>query len=136
MVEDENRLSSSGPVTPLLFHRRCGDHAQILAGGTAACRKRYKHNNPHLFLSSSLPSVQIHLHPHRHSISFASLFLLFLSPLPLYSAESQFDHGVVISNHPLSDNKLFEVEISEMMSRWSGSIVLGVTTHKLVICSK
>ena len=41
VVDGENRQSTSSPTTPLLFHSRCGDHAQVLDGGTVACRKRY-----------------------------------------------------------------------------------------------
>ena len=46
------------------------------------------------------------------------------------SPESEFHHGVVLSNRPLIDGELFEVEISAMQERWQGSVELGVTTHR------
>ena len=66
---------------------------------------------------------------------FKLAFSLPLSPLSLslslsHSPELDFNHGVVLSNRPLNDGELFEVEISAMQARWSGSVELGVTTHK------
>ena len=124
LVDCENRHSTSSPTTPLLFHSRCGDHAQILDGGTVAGRKRYCLQAKVIF--------SVHIILIDSAFKLFSLLSLFLSPppLPLPSPESDFNHSVVLSNRPLISGELFEVEISAMQEKWSGSIELGVTTHK------
>jgi neuralized-like protein 4 len=45
-------------------------------------------------------------------------------------AIDEFNNGVVLSNRPLNDHELFEVVIVEKVSKWSGSLELGVTANK------
>lgn len=42
----------------------------------------------------------------------------------------EFNNGVVLSNRPLNDNELFEVVMVQKVSKWSGSLEMGVTIHK------
>ena len=43
------------------------------------------------------------------------------------NARGEFNDGIVMSNRPLRDNELFEINIDRMVDRWSGSIEAGVT---------
>jgi neuralized-like protein 4 len=40
-----------------------------------------------------------------------------------------FNNGVVLTNRPLKPNELFEVRLDKMVTKWAGSIEIGVTTH-------
>ena len=42
---------------------------------------------------------------------------------------SEFNHAVVVTNVPLKDNQLFEVEVTRLTDRWAGSVEVGLTTH-------
>ncbi|CAD5111986.1 DgyrCDS1240 [Dimorphilus gyrociliatus] len=44
-------------------------------------------------------------------------------------ANDEFNNGVVMTNRPLKDNELFEIRIDKLVSKWSGSIEVGITTH-------
>lgn len=39
---------------------------------------------------------------------------------------NEFNHGLVLSKHPLIDNVKFEVKIDQKIHSWSGSIEIGV----------
>lgn len=39
---------------------------------------------------------------------------------------NEFNHGIVMSKHPLIDNIKFEVRIDVKIHSWSGSIEIGV----------
>ncbi|XP_023215732.1 neuralized-like protein 4 isoform X1 [Centruroides sculpturatus] len=41
----------------------------------------------------------------------------------------EFNNGVVMTHRPLIDNELFEIQIDELVNKWSGSIEMGITTH-------
>lgn len=41
----------------------------------------------------------------------------------------EFNNGVVMTHRPLVDNELFEIQIDELINKWSGSIEMGITTH-------
>ncbi|XP_022686175.1 neuralized-like protein 4 isoform X3 [Varroa jacobsoni] len=41
----------------------------------------------------------------------------------------QFNHGVILSNRPLRHNELFEIRIDALVTKWSGSLEVGVTSH-------
>ena len=43
------------------------------------------------------------------------------------NALSEFNDAIVMSNRPLRDGELFEIQIERMVERWSGSIEAGVT---------
>lgn len=45
------------------------------------------------------------------------------------SALEDFNNGVVLTNRPLRANELFEVRLDKMVSKWAGSIEIGVTTY-------
>ena len=45
----------------------------------------------------------------------------------LHSAGNEYNNGVVISNRPLKDSELFEVRITDMIDKWTGSIEVGIT---------
>lgn len=40
-----------------------------------------------------------------------------------------FNNGVVLTSRPLRPGELFEVRLDKMVSKWAGSIEIGVTTH-------
>lgn len=45
------------------------------------------------------------------------------------NAANDFSNAVVLTNRPLKDNELFEVRLDRKVSRWEGSLEIGVTTH-------
>ncbi|XP_071449160.1 neuralized-like protein 4 [Hetaerina americana] len=45
------------------------------------------------------------------------------------NAADDFNNGVVLTNRPLKHNELFEVRLDKMVTKWAGSIEIGVTTH-------
>ncbi|XP_076236666.1 neuralized E3 ubiquitin protein ligase 4 isoform X2 [Calliopsis andreniformis] len=40
-----------------------------------------------------------------------------------------FNNGVVLTSRPLKPNELFEVRLDKIITKWAGSIEIGVTTH-------
>lgn len=44
------------------------------------------------------------------------------------NAQSDFNHGVVLTSRPLKPNELFEVVLDRVVTKWAGSIEIGVTT--------
>ncbi|CAL7942693.1 unnamed protein product [Xylocopa violacea] len=40
-----------------------------------------------------------------------------------------FNNGVVLTSRPLKPNELFEVRLDKIVTKWAGSIEIGVTTH-------
>lgn len=47
----------------------------------------------------------------------------------LRSAIDDFNNGVVLTSRPLKPNELFEVRLDKIVTKWAGSIEIGVTTH-------
>ena len=45
------------------------------------------------------------------------------------NAADDFNFGVVLTNRFLKSNEVFEVRLDKMVSKWAGSIEIGVTTH-------
>ena len=45
------------------------------------------------------------------------------------NASDDFNFGVVLTNRPLKPNEVFEVRLDNMVTKWTGSIEIGVTTH-------
>ena len=45
----------------------------------------------------------------------------------LLSAGNEYNNGIVISNRPLKDLELFEVRITDINDKWTGSIDVGIT---------
>ena len=45
------------------------------------------------------------------------------------NAEDDFNFGVVLTSRPMKDNEVFEVRLDKMVTKWAGSIEIGVTTH-------
>ncbi|CAB0011106.1 unnamed protein product [Nesidiocoris tenuis] len=45
------------------------------------------------------------------------------------NALDDFNNAVVLTNRPLKINEVFEVRIDKMVTKWTGSIEIGVTTH-------
>jgi len=45
------------------------------------------------------------------------------------NAADDFNFGVVLTNRPIKTNEVFEVRLDKMVSKWAGSIEIGVTTH-------
>lgn len=43
------------------------------------------------------------------------------------SPESEFNGAVCLTSRPLRDGELFEIEVNRVVSRWSGSLEMGVT---------
>lgn len=46
-----------------------------------------------------------------------------------YSASDDFNNGVVLTRRPLKPNELFQVRLERVVTKWAGSIEMGVTTH-------
>lgn len=45
------------------------------------------------------------------------------------SATDDFNNGVVLTKRPLRMNEFFQVRLENLVSKWAGSIEIGVTTH-------
>lgn len=45
------------------------------------------------------------------------------------NASDDFNNGVVLTRRPLRPNELFQVRLERCVSKWAGSIEMGVTTH-------
>ncbi|XP_055706492.1 neuralized-like protein 4 isoform X2 [Phlebotomus papatasi] len=45
------------------------------------------------------------------------------------NASDDFNNGVVLTRRPLRPNELFQVRLERVVSKWAGSIEMGVTTH-------
>ncbi|XP_043280017.1 neuralized-like protein 4 isoform X2 [Venturia canescens] len=45
------------------------------------------------------------------------------------NAMDDFNNGVVLTMRPLRPNELFEVRLDKIVTKWAGSIEIGVTTH-------
>ena len=45
------------------------------------------------------------------------------------NAEDDFNFGVCLTNRPIKANEVFEVRLDRMVTKWAGSIEIGVTTH-------
>lgn len=46
-----------------------------------------------------------------------------------FSASDDFNNGVVLTRRQLRSNELFQVRLERVVSKWAGSIEIGVTTH-------
>lgn len=46
-----------------------------------------------------------------------------------FSVMDDFNNGVVLTSRPLKPNELFEVRLDKIVTKWAGSIEIGVTTH-------
>lgn len=46
-----------------------------------------------------------------------------------FSASDDFNNGVVLTRRPLRTNEFFQVRLERVVSKWAGSIEIGVTTH-------
>ena len=46
------------------------------------------------------------------------------------NALSEFNDAIVMSNRPLREGEMFEIQVERMVDRWSGSIEAGVTSIK------
>lgn len=95
----------------LTFHPICGSHATVTQSGRTALRPRY---SPFLIIEPKYDSVII-----EENLSF----------LPNYSASDDFNNGVVLTKRALRANELFQVRLERVVSKWAGSIEIGVTTH-------
>lgn len=49
--------------------------------------------------------------------------------ISIFSAMDDFNNGVVLTMRPLRPNELFEVRLDKIVTKWAGSIEIGVTTH-------
>lgn len=45
------------------------------------------------------------------------------------NAADDFNNGVVLTSRPLKPGELFEVRLDKIVTKWAGSIEIGVTTH-------
>ncbi|EFA04682.2 bluestreak [Tribolium castaneum] len=48
------------------------------------------------------------------------------------NAADDFNNGVVLTGRPLKTGELFEVRLDRVVTKWAGSIEIGVTTHSPV----
>lgn len=48
------------------------------------------------------------------------------------NAADDFNNGVVLTARPLKTGELFEVRLDRVVTKWAGSIEIGVTTHNPV----
>lgn len=51
------------------------------------------------------------------------------SIIVFFSVMDDFNNGVVLTSRPLKPNELFEVRLDKIVTKWAGSIEIGVTTH-------
>lgn len=63
-----------------------------------------------------------------HTESLLYIFFCYANKI-LYSAMDDFNNGVVLTHRPLKPSELFEVRLDMMVTKWAGSIEIGVTTH-------
>lgn len=59
----------------------------------------------------------------------ATQSLTFQTKIFIHSASDDFNNGVVLTKRPLRPNELFQVRLERVVSKWAGSIEIGVTTH-------
>ena len=52
-----------------------------------------------------------------------------MSSFNVFCANDDFNFGVVLTSRPLKPNEVFEVRLDRMVTKWAGSIEIGVTTH-------
>jgi len=45
------------------------------------------------------------------------------------SAADDFNNAVVLTNRPLRQREMFEIQLDRMVDKWAGSIEIGVTSH-------
>lgn len=45
------------------------------------------------------------------------------------SASDDFNNGVVLTRRPLRSNEIFQVRLERVVTKWAGSIEVGVTTN-------
>ncbi|XP_055854149.1 neuralized-like protein 4 [Episyrphus balteatus] len=45
------------------------------------------------------------------------------------NASDDFNNGVVLTKRPLRPNELFQVRLERVVTKWAGSVEMGVTTH-------
>ncbi|XP_055530628.1 neuralized-like protein 4 [Wyeomyia smithii] len=45
------------------------------------------------------------------------------------NASDDFNNGVVLTRRPLRPNEMFQVRLERVVTKWAGSIEMGVTTH-------
>ncbi|XP_065359109.1 neuralized-like protein 4 [Calliphora vicina] len=45
------------------------------------------------------------------------------------NASDDFNNGVVLTRRPLRPNELFQVRLERVVTKWAGSVEMGVTTH-------
>lgn len=45
------------------------------------------------------------------------------------NASDDFNNGVVLTRRPLKPNEIFQVRLERVVSKWAGSIEIGITTH-------
>lgn len=45
------------------------------------------------------------------------------------SASDDFNNGVVLTRRALKPNELFQVRLERVVSKWAGSIEIGITEH-------
>lgn len=53
----------------------------------------------------------------------------FANPFSSASASDDFNNGVVLTRRPLRPNEIFQVRLERVVTKWAGSIEVGVTTH-------
>lgn len=49
--------------------------------------------------------------------------------ITFFSASDDFNNGVVLTRRPLRPNELFQVRLERVVTKWAGSVEMGVTTH-------
>lgn len=45
------------------------------------------------------------------------------------SASDDFNNGVILTRRPLRPNELFQVRLERVVTKWAGSVEIGVTTY-------
>lgn len=50
-------------------------------------------------------------------------------PWNCFSPSEDFNHGIVLTERPLANEEILEVQIEELIEKWAGSLEIGVTTH-------
>lgn len=87
----------------LTFHPLCGSHACVTHSGRTALRPKY--------------------------VNWKCNKELNVNCCYNFSASDDFNNGVVLTRRPLRPNELFQVRLERVVTKWAGSVEMGVTTH-------
>ena len=54
----------------------------------------------------------------------------YTTPHPPHSATEDFNNAIVLTNRCLMPGEVFQVRLDKLINKWTGSVEIGVTTHR------